>query len=78
MAIGNTIILAGCPVTFCGSTICTKSVVIAYKNSYKQPLYPGIPGVQLTDVLSLKVFDIWFKYEGLPHNIFTAVCHTPT
>ena len=26
-------------------TICTKSVVIAYKNSYKQPLYFGIPGV---------------------------------
>ena len=27
------------------STICTKSDVIAYKNSYKQPLYFGIPGV---------------------------------
>ena len=27
------------------STICTKSAVIAYKNSYKQPLYFGIPGV---------------------------------
>jgi len=27
----------------CYSTICTKSVVIAYKNSYKQPLYFGIP-----------------------------------
>src|SRR5882762_4858472 len=27
------------------STICIKSVVIAYKNSYKQPLYFGIPGV---------------------------------
>ena len=26
------------------STICTKSVVIAYINSYKQPLYFGIPG----------------------------------
>jgi hypothetical protein len=28
------------------STICTKSAVIAYKNSYKQPLYFGIPGVK--------------------------------
>jgi len=29
----------------CYSSICTKSVVIAYINSYKQPLYFGIPGV---------------------------------
>ena len=28
------------------STLCTNSVVIAYKNSYKQPLYFGIHGVR--------------------------------
>jgi hypothetical protein len=30
------------------STICTKSVVIAYKISHKQPLYFGLPGVPAT------------------------------
>ena len=40
------------------STICTKSDVIAYKNSYKQPLYFGIPGVVEGSILAAIVFSI--------------------
>jgi hypothetical protein len=38
------------------STICTKPIVIAYKNSYKQPLYFGIPGVIVYSTSQLNAF----------------------
>jgi hypothetical protein len=48
-------------------TICTKSVVIAHKNSYKQPLYFGIPGVL---VLQTPVTADIVPIANL-HNIFS-------
>jgi hypothetical protein len=59
------------------STICTKSIVIAYKICYKRPIYFGLPGVSIftctlnfiSNVLTTFKVLMLLKCEAIPDSL---------